>query len=288
MAAVGNERDMTHERFQLSIRETDTIRGDARIPAEPRAGAALVVCHGFKGFKDWGFFPFLCERLAEETGYPVVSFNFAGNGVGPDLENFTQLDRFARNTFSKELDDLRLVLDAIAAGELPGLGRCGRIGLLGHSRGGVSAIVTAAEDERVGALVTWAAVSHVDRWSDERKRMWREEGRIEVLNSRTDQMMPLGLDLLEDVERNRERLDLLRAASGLSVPYLIVHGTADESVSVSEATEIYEAAPAATAKLARIDGAGHTFGAVHPFRGSTPHLDEAIALSADWLSKGSY
>ena len=41
--------------------------------------------HGFKGFKDWGFFPHLADRLAR-AGLVAVSFNFSGSGVGPDGE----------------------------------------------------------------------------------------------------------------------------------------------------------------------------------------------------------
>lgn len=275
---------VSHERFELASEAGDPIRGDVRRSRDPRGETAIVVCHGFKGFKDWGFFPHVCELLAERTDHPVISFNFSLNGIGPDLDSFTELDKFQRNTFSRELSDLGRVLDAIAAGELPGLDGRSRFGLLGHSRGGVSAIITAVEDERVRALVTWSSVSYLDRWSDEQKREWKQRGRIEVLNTRTGQMMPLGLELLEDVEENRDRLDLLRAASRLTVPYLIVHGTEDESVDVSEAEEIYGEAPEGTTRLEKIEGTGHTFGAVHPFEGSTPALDRVIDLSAGWFS----
>lgn len=276
---------LTHRRFELSSRAGDPIRGDVRGRADVNDGAAIVVCHGFKGFKDWGFFPYVCEQLAERTGYPVVSFNFSLNGIGNDLRSFTELEMFARNTFSRELDDLKVVLDAIAAGRLPGLNARSRFGLLGHSRGGVSTIITSAEDDRVDALVTWSSVSHVDRWDEGQRAEWRRSGQIEVLNARTGQMMPLGIGLLEDVEENRERLDVLAAVSRLSVPYLILHGSRDESVSVSEAEEIRAAHPGDAVRLERIDGAGHTFGAVHPFEGSTDHLDRVIDVSVEWFSR---
>ncbi|WP_229725569.1 hypothetical protein [Calditerricola satsumensis] len=34
-----------------------------------------------------------------------------------------------------------------------------------------------------------------------------------------------------------------------------------------------------------IEGANHTFGAVHPFSGSTPHLDEALRMTVDFLRR---
>lgn len=274
---------VTRAAFEMANRDGDPIRGDVWSLEGSGDGPAIVICHGFKGFKDWGFFPFLSQQLAERTGRPTISFNFSGSGIGPDLEHFTELDRFERNTFSKELDDLGQLLDAAQAGGLPNLGSIARFGLLGHSRGGASAIIRAAQDPRVACLVTWAAVARVDRWSDEQKREWRRKGRIEVLNARTGQMMPLGLELLEDVEAHADRLDVLGAAASLRVPYLIVHGTADESVSVEDGVRLAEAAPLASSRYEAIDGAGHTFGAVHPFQDPTPHLRQVVDLTVGWF-----
>ncbi len=269
--------------FELTNQEGLPLRGDVWSGEGLRPGTAIVVCHGFKGFKDWGFFPYTAEQITRRTARPVVTFNFAGSGIGPDLQDFTELDLFEDNTFSKELDDLQVILDAIESGDLPELEPCGSFGLLGHSRGGVASIITAAEDTRVAALVTWNAVSRLDRWTDEQKQEWRREGRLEVLNTRTGQLLPLGVGLLEDVERNRDRLDPLKAASRLNVPYLIVHGAEDESVSVSEGEELADAAADGQVTFHRIEGAGHTFGAVHPFEGPTEDLGRAIQLTADWF-----
>ena len=161
---------IAHERFELASADGDPIRGDVWSGGAEDGDAAIVICHGFKGFKDWGFFPYTARQLASRTGRPVVTFNFSGNGVGSDLENFTELDKFERNTFSKELDDLKVVLDALEAGQLPAVGSRREFGLLGHSRGGISSLITAAEDPRVACLVTWNAVAYVARWTDEQKQ----------------------------------------------------------------------------------------------------------------------
>jgi pimeloyl-ACP methyl ester carboxylesterase len=277
--------NVTRTPFEIANRAGDPIRGDVWSRDNARRNACVVICHGFKGFKDWGFFPYTSEQIAARTGLPVVSFNFSGSGIGPDLENFTELDKFERNTFSKELDDLCVVLDAAQAGELPGLEACERFGLLGHSRGGVSVIITAAVDPHVRSLVTWNAIADVDRWTAEQKEEWRRNGRLEVLNARTGQMMPLGLVLLEDIEKNASRLDILKAAARLRVPYLIVHGTNDESVGVADGERLAGAAPAATSRFERIEGAGHTFGAVHPFKGTSRHLTRAIDLTTEWFAQ---
>jgi pimeloyl-ACP methyl ester carboxylesterase len=273
-----------HTEFEVYNKDGDPIRGDVWVRGDSRGKAVIVICHGFKGFKNWGFFPYAAEQLVEGAGYPVVQFNFSGSGIGADLENFTEMDKFERNTFSKELDELKLVLDAAEAGELPGLLSRERFGLLGHSRGGISTIVTAAEDPRVAALVTWNAIASVDRWSEEQKEEWRSKGRMEILNARTGQMMPVGVALLEDAERNAERLDLERAAARLEVPYLLIHGEDDESVSIADGERLAAAAPAESTRFERIKRGSHTFGAVHPFAGTTEQLDRAVDLSAGWFA----
>ena len=166
-----------------------------------------------------------------------------------------------------------LILDEVLEGGLtPRAPR--KVGLLGHSRGGGQAILAAAEDPRVDALVTWAAVSHFDRWSDEAKQEWRELGRLWVMNARTGQQMPLNVSLLEDYEMNRVRLDIPSAASRIASPWLILHGREDETVPSDEARAL--ARDAAHARMVLVEGAGHTFQARHPFESSPPELDEAV------------
>lgn len=268
--------------FDLTSRQGDPIRGDLWEDAFSSADAAIVVCHGFKGFKDWGFFPYSAAQLVRGAGCSVITFNFSGNGVGDDLLNFTELDKFEQNTFSKELDDLATVLAALEEGRLPGGRAIDRVGLLGHSRGGVISIVAAGEDPRVRCLVTWNSVALLDRWSDEQKAEWRRTGRIEILNTRTGQLLPLGVGLLEDAEANADRFDPVRAVSRLEVPYLIVHAADDESVGVAEGERLAKAATGA--RFERIEGAGHTFGAVHPFAGTTPQLTRVLDLTAEWFA----
>ncbi len=147
--------------FEIPNLQGLPLRGDLLEPAPGGGGAVpiVVVCHGFKGFKNWGFFPELGARLVQ-AGFAAVLFNFSGSGVGPDLLQFTDLEGFARDTMSRQLDDLGCVLDALHGRRL-GSTRLdlSRLAVLGHSRGGATAILRAREDRRIQALVTWAGVS---------------------------------------------------------------------------------------------------------------------------------
>lgn len=245
---------------------------DVRAGGRQSARPAVVVVHGFKGFKDWGLWPSLAERFAR-AGISAVTLNLSGSGVD-DTGEFVFPERFGHNTFSAEVQDLRRVVDALVAGAL-GVAPPTSLGLLGHSRGGGMAVLHTATDARVRALVTWAAISTVERWPAPQRVAWRAAGMQEVRNARTGQVLPLYTDVLDDIEHHAADLDIGRAARQIAVPWLIVHGTQDEAVPLAEGQCLAAAAPAGTQAL-WIQGAGHTFGAAHPWRGSTPELDRAL------------
>jgi dienelactone hydrolase len=170
---------------------------DVRAGGRDSPRPAVVVVHGFKGFKDWGLWPALAERLAR-AGLAAVTLNLSGSGVD-DSGEFVHPERFGHNTFSAELQDLRRVTDALAHGEL-GVAPPSAVGLLGHSRGGGMAVLHTASDARIKALATWAAISTVQRWPAPQRAAWRRAGVDEVKNVRTGQVLPLYPDVLERVE----------------------------------------------------------------------------------------
>jgi fermentation-respiration switch protein FrsA (DUF1100 family) len=225
-------------------------------------------------------FPPLSERLAR-AGFTALSFNFSGSGVD-HAGDFTLPERFGHNTFSAELGDAGQVLDALYRGEL-GVVSPGPVGLIGHSRGGGIAVLHAARDVRIQALVTWAAISKVQRWAPEECASWRRNGHTTVLNARTGQELPLYTDVLDDIDQNASALDIRSAAANIRVPWLVVHGRDDESVAFAEA-ETLVAASRGTASLLEVRGGGHTFGAAHPWRGGTPELDTVFDATVNWLT----
>jgi len=255
---------------------------DVRAAGRSSPRPAVVVLHGFKGFKDWGMFPPFSDRLAR-AGITAVTPNLSGSGVD-DEGNFSRPDRFSRNTFSAELEDLGRVVAALAAGELGVVPPTG-IGLVGHSRGGGIAVLQTARDPRVRALVTWAAISSVERWTPAEQQAWRAAGVKEIVNARTGERLPLSTDILDDIGRHAGgTLDILDAAARVVVPWLIVHGGADEAVSPLEGESLRAASPRDTTTLLLVEGAGHTFGAVHPWKGTSPELERVFDASLAHLA----
>lgn len=265
--------------FQLTGADGGPLRGDVRRAKDARA--AVVICHGFKGFKDWGFYPMVTDRLAR-AGFAVVSFNYSGSGVGEDGLTFSEPERFGHGTYTNHLQDLDVVLHALRDGLLGPPPTS--LGLLGHSMGGGIAALRAAADPVVESLVTWAATARFGRlWRSDQVEEWRRTGKIDVTNQRTGQILPLYADMLEDWENNRAALDVTTAAGRVRVPWLIVHGAADESVPLSDAQDLLARAP--TAHTLIVEGAGHTFGIVHPWAGSTAAFDRVLDATAEWFTR---
>jgi pimeloyl-ACP methyl ester carboxylesterase len=270
--------------FRLEA-DPGVVRGDIRLSTEVRSAssgngrsdAALVVCHGFKGFKDWGFWPTACEQLATRLGCPVVSFNFSGSGVGSDLGTFSDPEGFATNTFSRETADLVAVLDGLAAGRLgeAELAPPARVGLVGHSRGAVSAVLVGSRRPEVRAIATWAGLARPGRYADLFPADGDPDLPAEVRNLRTGEVLPLRRDVLDDLQAQGDLLDPLKALRSGRAPLLVLHGENDEAVSMEDAKAYAAAGP--DADLQVLESTGHTFDIRHPFAGSTPALEMVIS-----------
>ena len=271
--------------FTLTQGRHGPLRGDVYLPEHPRGVPVVIGCHGFKGFKDWGFWPEVGRRFAE-AGLALVTFNFSGSGIGEDPESFTEVERFEANTIGKELEDLGVVIDALAGREIPlGGADIRKLGLLGHSRGGGVAVVRTSRDPRIRALVTWAAVATFLRVGDDERSLWRERGYLEIQNARTGQSFRVTTELLDDLEAHGEAYDLLHATRRLQVPFLVVHGTQDEAVPVEEAHLLAKNLDPGRGRMLLLEGAGHTFGAAHPFSSPTPALRRALDKTVAWFEE---
>ncbi|AFL80565.1 lysophospholipase [Aequorivita sublithincola DSM 14238] len=246
----------------------------------------VIFCHGYKGFKDWGAWHLVAEAFAK-AGFCFLKFNFSHNGgTVKEPIDFPDLEAFAENNFSLELDDLDRILNEIEKGNNNLPKKISTIFLIGHSRGGGIVLIKAEEDKRIQKVITWASVSDFRARFQEGTdsfNTWKETGVTHVENSRTKQMLPHNFQFYLDFKENEDRFTISRAVKNLKISQLIVHGSEDPTVSLKEGKAIHSWNSKSELKI--IDGADHVFNAKHPWEeNNLPKLlEETVAATIDFL-----
>ncbi len=193
----------------------------------------VVVGHGVTSHKERPWQTRLCDRLAE-AGVDSVRITFAGN-PGSDGE-------FADATPTKEVEDLISVIDALPSGRV--------VVYAGHSMGGAVGVMAAAREPGIRGLVSLAGMVHVHEF------MQRVFGHLEFGQAMLDKPhCPWNEALVEDAQRIGSLTEL---AAQIEVPWLLVHGTADELVPYQDALDIHAAA-GGRPELVSLDGVDHRF-----------------------------
>jgi pimeloyl-ACP methyl ester carboxylesterase len=217
-----------------------------------RGDVLVILTHGVTGNKDRPLLVNLAEGLASR-GWPCLRLSWTGNG---DSEG-----DFRDSTITKESTDLRDVLDALP----PRL----KIAYIGHSMGGAVGVRTAANDDRIRVLVTLAGMIRTEEFCERefgsvipgKGFMWDEPA------------CPLSQKYVDDMESIG---DLFDEVGQVTVPWLLLHGTADDVVLIQDSRDAYDTAEEPK-RLVEIPGAGHSFDEkIYP---------KLIGEVADWLDE---
>lgn len=215
---------------------------------EGRGEGLVVIGHGVTGNKDRPFVAALAEGLSA-AGLHALRFSFAGNGGSEG--------RFAECTISKEVDDLGSVLDAV--GDRP-------LCYVGHSMGAAVGVLRASFDRRIGCLVSLAGMVHTRAFAErefggvtpDEGCMWDEPD------------CPLSSAYMRDMAAIGSVVD---KGAGVSVPWLLYHGTEDDVVPLQDSQDIAGRAP--RAELVAPRGADHVF---------SDDAAPMVELVTDWIS----
>lgn len=251
------------------------ILGNTHMPNEDPRGV-IVIAHGFKGYKDYGMFPCIAQEAAN-AGLIAHRFNFSHSGMTNNTDTFEQPELFERDTWNKQVDDLRSVITAIESDGIAGAGL--PIVLFGHSRGGVSVLLFAgrtADDASIpkpAGVVTAAAPDRCNNLTKDEQRLLLEQGYLESPSNRTGQTLRVGKAFLQEQIDQPAQYDLLAIVSCIRCPVLAIHGSDDPTVPAECAAALERAA--SNSRTVVIDGADHVFNTPNPMR---PDSEPSVQL----------
>jgi dienelactone hydrolase len=269
----------------LNLPDKENISIDFYKPQKKQNVPILLILHGFKGFKNWGFFPYISEYFCKE-GYATFTINFSLNGVLDSIGNFFDVERFANNTLSREFQEVNIVLDwliekGIASLQIPWNNQ---IYLLGHSRGGGIAALVNASHPLITASAHWASVGKFGRTTSRQNQIWKETGKLEIPNTRTGQMLHQNYSYFEDLQQNSEKLSVRNAVENTTKPMLFVHGSEDLVIKPQEVSSLPELNAKKIVHYKEINKTGHTFSVQHPMETAPEALLKALSLTSTFFT----
>lgn len=265
----------------------EMILGNTQFPKSDSPGAVAIICHGFKGYKDYGFIPYLTQQMAKH-GIVAHRFNFSHSGMTNHLDTFERPDLFEKDSWSRQIHDLQAVSKAIrdnhlAGADLPMI-------WFGHSRGGITSLLAAAHTYQnkqlvqPSGLIIAASPCTTDTLDADQKKALRHFGYLESPSARTGQMLRIGRTALDEIESDPDGFDPLRAIRQIHIPILILHGDDDETVPV-EAAYHYAQAAEIRGQLHIIAQANHVFNGQNPLPTDIPppaQLEQMIQAACDF------
>ncbi len=204
----------------------------------PGGGHALILVHGLPramgmGRQAAGLLPELAEHLANESGWLVATGTLSG--VGTSTGTFSA---------SQWLQDLGAIVERVSE-----TGR--QVSLAAFGFGGVIALATAARDERVRGVATFAAPAHLAPWCGTAEEFRRDIAVAGVVGDEGELLAAPAL------RRDVMTVDPIRAIRKVPPRRLLVgHGAEDQEVPPSDARDLVAAADG-RAELRIIQGAGH-------------------------------
>jgi pimeloyl-ACP methyl ester carboxylesterase len=276
---------MINSYFEIISSNNKIINGNIRYTNNDSKKPLIIISHGFKGFKDWGFFPFIAEKFAEHNAISIV-FNFSCNGKKSGTDLTIDVEEFAQNTISQEIDDLNCLIsnfihDGIDKKVLKHWN--GDIFLAGHSMGGGISLLVASNSYFIKKLSIWASIGSFERYSARQKEIWKRDGFADFKNQRTNQTLRMNATYINDLDANTNKYDLAKQIAKLHIPIQIINAKQDVTIQAKESELLTNNCNKELTRIDVIPRSGHTFGIDHPMEKTSLALENLVNLCCEFF-----
>ncbi len=270
--------------FEINAADGNKISGDFFFKESIEKRPLLIISHGFKAHKDWGFFPYIAEKFCE-ANFLVITFNFSMNGFDNSSNSFKYVEKFAHNTVSQEIQDLENIIDFLNRKSELSLFLekfwNKELHLLGHSRGAAISLIVAKRNIYIKKLAMWNPIATFDRWTARQKEIWQQKGFLEFKDNSLNLNLKIDIKYLKDIQNNE--YNLINAVKSINIPLLLLHCEQDMTVKKGEFENLKYNIYSNSSEIINIPNTGHTFGISEKMQKSTEHLDFAINKTIEFL-----
>jgi pimeloyl-ACP methyl ester carboxylesterase len=267
--------------FEFGINDNLIVKGDVYHPINLSVKIPLVVIsHGFKGFRNWGFIPNIAKCLAEHHAI-AINIDFSMNGIIDEAKQFYDFELFANNTISQEVNDLKELISKFQKRELAVSEDIynawnGEIHLIGHSLGGAVSVIASQDIDNVNSLILLASIATVNRSTDRQKKLWKEKGFIELSAVSSGQTLRQNYVYQQDKDNNFERFNIEKILNNFKGNLLVIHGRQDITTPLKEGQSLYDySTKSVNRSIKVIEKCNHVFNVFHPMKQISKQLEEA-------------
>jgi len=225
---------------------------------------AVIICHGFKGYKEQMHLLSLARELAK-NGILAFRFDF-GNGIGESYGKMADIK------FGQYLKDLKAAVDFISRQKIVDKNK---FGLAGHSLGGQLVMHYAPSDKRIKVIADLAGV--ISSKADVRQMQQYQEAKRAGYFIAYSRSKKRSLEIKFEYLKDLLSYDTAEKIKKIRIPTLIVHGTHDVSVPLGHSRLAYKLLKDPK-KLAVIKNAPHTWRQPKYYKRINP-------VVVDWFKK---
>lgn len=250
------------EKLTFPNSKGDKLVGILSNPTNSKEQPIIILCHGFNSGKDSRSY-ITFEDLFNEEEISTFRFDFWAHGESEgDFEHIT---------ITEAVDDILQAIKFLKEQEYS------KIGLVGVSFGGISALNAASKTDELFALGLKCPVSNykemqLAKRSKEEIEEWKERG-FRYTEGKGGKHK-LNYTFFEDFDNNNG----YEAAEKINIPTIIVHGDADVIVPIKQSIKV--AGIIKNCKLEIIKGADHHFSKQENF-------DKCAELIVEFISDNS-